>query len=159
MEIDLADALRRFPLPEGLEDVVVNRARLAEGLNTSENTVTKWLANGMPCLKDGSNGTPYEFQLSECYAWRMAVLEAEAVADAYAKAQVSQLRMAFLNPGEDDEQAPQLSAKDMRAIAETHYGLIPDNPDLPPLIRSAEPPQTAHLRQVYRAARGAHEYS
>ena len=51
-----------------------------------------------------------------------------------------------------------VDADEVRALAETHYGVIPANPDLPERIRSAEPPQTAERRLIYRDARVAQEY-
>ncbi|MEO0863249.1 MAG: pitrilysin family protein [Pseudomonadota bacterium] len=47
---------------------------------------------------------------------------------------------------------------EVRTLAETYYGVIPANPDLPPRVRSKEPPQTAERRLVYRDPRVAQEY-
>ncbi|WP_299287572.1 pitrilysin family protein [uncultured Tateyamaria sp.] len=47
---------------------------------------------------------------------------------------------------------------EVKALAETYYGVIPANPDLPERMRSAEPPQTAERRLVYRDARVAQSY-
>ncbi|WP_299139055.1 pitrilysin family protein [uncultured Tateyamaria sp.] len=47
---------------------------------------------------------------------------------------------------------------EVRALAEKYYGVIPANPDLPERVRSAEPPQTAERRLIYRDARVAQEY-
>ncbi len=47
---------------------------------------------------------------------------------------------------------------EVKALAETYYGVIPANPDLPERIRSAEPPQTTERRLIYRDARVAQEY-
>ncbi|MDX1782066.1 MAG: pitrilysin family protein [Thalassovita sp.] len=48
---------------------------------------------------------------------------------------------------------------EVRALAETYYGVIPANPDLPAeRYRSQEPPQTAERRLVYRDARVAQPY-
>lgn len=51
-----------------------------------------------------------------------------------------------------------VDADEVRALAEEHYGVIPANPDLPERVRSAEPPQTAERRLIYRDARVAQEY-
>jgi len=48
--------------------------------------------------------------------------------------------------------------EEVKALAETYYGVIPANPDLPERIRSAEPPQTTERRLIYRDARVAQEY-
>ncbi|WP_299297682.1 pitrilysin family protein [uncultured Tateyamaria sp.] len=47
---------------------------------------------------------------------------------------------------------------EVRVLAEKYYGVIPANPDLPERVRSAEPPQTAERRLIYRDARVAQEY-
>ena len=48
--------------------------------------------------------------------------------------------------------------EEVRRLAEIHYGPIPANPDLPERLRSAEPPQTAERRLVFRDARVAQPY-
>jgi zinc protease len=47
---------------------------------------------------------------------------------------------------------------EVRRLAEEHYGAIPANPDLPPRIRSQEPPQRAERRVIYEDARVAQPY-
>ncbi len=46
----------------------------------------------------------------------------------------------------------------VRALAEKYYGVIPANPDLPERLRTAEPPQTAERRLIFRDARVAQAY-
>lgn len=48
--------------------------------------------------------------------------------------------------------------ENVRALAEKYYGVIPANPDLPERLRTAEPPQTAERRLVFRDARVAQPY-
>ncbi len=48
--------------------------------------------------------------------------------------------------------------KEVHALAQTYYGVIPANPDLPERARSQEPPQTAARRMTYRDARVAQPY-
>ncbi|GAA5073520.1 terminase small subunit [Roseibacterium beibuensis] len=115
---DLDAARRHYPLPDGIEDVVVNRAQLATALKASENTVTKWLAKGMPCIQEGGNGRDYQLQLGDCYAWRMWSIEAETEAKRRADQAAAQLAMAFVNPDEEDEAQAQLSPKQIREFAE-----------------------------------------
>jgi len=47
---------------------------------------------------------------------------------------------------------------EVKALADTYYGVIPANPDLPERVRSAEPPQNAERRLIYRDDRVAQEY-
>ena len=46
----------------------------------------------------------------------------------------------------------------VRALAEKYYGAIPANPDLPPRLRTQEPPQTAARRLTFYDARVAQPY-
>ncbi|SDC66445.1 M16 family metallopeptidase [Ruegeria marina] len=46
----------------------------------------------------------------------------------------------------------------VRALAETYYGVIPANPDLPERFRAQEPPQTAARRLTFKDARVAQPY-
>lgn len=51
-----------------------------------------------------------------------------------------------------------VTPEEVRALAETYYGVIPANPDLPERIRTEEPPQTAERRLIFRDARVAQPY-
>ena len=46
----------------------------------------------------------------------------------------------------------------VRQLAETYYGVIPPNPDLPERLRTEEPPQNAERRVIFRDARVAQPY-
>jgi zinc protease len=48
--------------------------------------------------------------------------------------------------------------EEVRRLAETYYGVIPANPDLPARVRSQEPPQTAERRLTFRDPRVAQPY-
>ena len=48
--------------------------------------------------------------------------------------------------------------QEVRRLAETYYGAIPANPDLPKRLRTQEPPQTAERRLLFRDARVAQPY-
>ena len=54
--------------------------------------------------------------------------------------------------------AGDVTADEVRALAEKHYGAIPANPDLVPRARVAEPPQLAERRLVYEDPRVAQPY-
>ncbi len=47
---------------------------------------------------------------------------------------------------------------EVKRLAETYYGPIPANPDLPPRIRTQEPPQTAARRLTFKDPRVAQPY-
>jgi len=54
--------------------------------------------------------------------------------------------------------AGDVTPDEVRALAATHYGPIPANPDLPERLRPTEPPQTAERRITDRDARVAQPY-
>ncbi|MEP2532263.1 pitrilysin family protein [Shimia sp.] len=47
---------------------------------------------------------------------------------------------------------------EVRALAETYYGAIPANPDLPARARTKEPPQTSPRRMIFEDARVSQPY-
>jgi phage terminase Nu1 subunit (DNA packaging protein) len=49
---------------------LVNKAELARTFGVSEPTVSKWLADGCPAEKGGSNGVAYEFDVDKVKAWK-----------------------------------------------------------------------------------------
>ena len=48
--------------------------------------------------------------------------------------------------------------EEVKRLAEQYYGAIPANPNLPERVRSAEPPQNAERRIIFRDPRVAQEY-
>lgn len=51
-----------------------------------------------------------------------------------------------------------VTPEEVKRLAETYYGVIPANPDLPERVRSQEPPQTAARRITFEDARVAQPY-
>lgn len=114
---DLAKMLRQFPLPAGVSDADMNQSEIAQALDTTVNTVAKWVKEGMPVAREGGNGMPYVLRLSHCWAWRKS-REAEADSrNRHNENQISLLRAEFL--GVDiGSQAAQLTPKERRELAE-----------------------------------------
>ncbi len=54
--------------------------------------------------------------------------------------------------------AGDVTPDEVKALAETYYGVIPANPDLPERARPQEPPQTSERRMVFRDPRVAQPY-
>lgn len=119
-DADLAVLRDRYPLPRGVPDESVNRMQLARGMDVSENTITKWIGQGMPVLQHGGNGREYVFQLGDCFAWRMAGEAARDQARQAGDAAASQLAMTFVGAEEDDEDMG-LTAKQIGDLAEARY--------------------------------------
>lgn len=115
-EYDLNQLLEKFPLPDGVEDAIVNRAELAEALNKSANTIDDYRKKNMPMHTEGGNGTAYEFKLSECWAWYHGWKEREAEIGVQKKSAITQLRMALLNS--DGDELSSLSPNEQKAVYE-----------------------------------------
>lgn len=69
-EEDISALLIRYPLPDGVEDVVMTREILADAMAVAVPTVSDWIGKGMPVRTMGGVGRAYELQLSHCWAWR-----------------------------------------------------------------------------------------
>lgn len=124
--ITLADGsvldLARWPLPAEIEDGVVNRAQLARAFSVSENTVTKWITQGMPVQTEGQNGVAYEFRLSHCYAWRAQRDQDARDRRARGDQLAAQAALAFRNLDQDqEEEEGGLSADELRKWSEAEY--------------------------------------
>ena len=104
-------------LPEGIADVEMNRAELAEAMAVSVNTVDNWVRAGMPFLEKGANGRSYRFQLSDCYAWRKTRDGEEEARKQSAAESAAQLRLAFVNADPERARRARLTPKEQREIA------------------------------------------
>lgn len=111
-----------WPLPDGVDDGVLNRAQLARAFNVQGNTITDWIGKGMPVLSQGQNGVSYEFQLSHCYAWRQSREDRARLDRERGERLASQAAMAFRNLDEDQaEEESSLTAEDLRKWSEAEY--------------------------------------
>ncbi|MBY6160024.1 terminase small subunit [Mameliella alba] len=118
---DLEAAMRDHPLPEGIEDRVVNRKQCAQALNVSENIITKYLDQGLPVVSHGSNGQAYEFQLSEVYAWKMARDAELQRKRSEADRAAAQLALHFRGQDPDEDDARILSADEIIKESRADY--------------------------------------
>ncbi|MFN3275456.1 MAG: hypothetical protein ACK41U_12350 [Paracoccus sp. (in: a-proteobacteria)] len=126
--ITLADGsvldVARHPLPAGVEDdgTPLNRAQLAKAFVVSENTITKWLSQGMPVDSTGANGVSYEFRLAHCWAWKQDRDERSRAAKSRGDQLAAQAALAFRNLDEDQaEDEGELTADDLRKWSEAEY--------------------------------------
>lgn len=122
-ELRPMDAALDGALPDGVSDAVLNRSQLARALNTSENTIDRWMGDGMPVLEAGTNGRSYKFQLSACYAWRQLKDRERAAEDRQAEDAVRQMRLALIGGSGGDEERG-LSAKERAAIYEAEVSWL-----------------------------------
>ncbi len=121
---ELVQARQMFPLPDDVEDVIMNRAQLATAFDTSENTIGKWVGKGMPVIETGTRGNAYQFQPSDCYAWRMWQSAAEKARKQLANASANRLRAKFLNVSEADDPSLKMTARQVKDEAEAEKARI-----------------------------------
>jgi phage terminase Nu1 subunit (DNA packaging protein) len=114
---ELAELAVEFPLPDGVDDVVLNRSELAEFFNVAANTITTWISQGLPVEREGTNGQAYEFRASHCYAWRKAKERNDHERSAAAQSAIRAMRLA-LTGGKPGDSIEALSPKEKQeAIA------------------------------------------
>lgn len=112
---DIEQLTKAHPLPNGVPDAVLNRSELAEFFGTSANTITEWIKAGMPVLRQGTNGTAYEFQASHCWAWKQNRDAALAADRQAAQETIAAMRLA-LTGGESGDSIQALPPKERREI-------------------------------------------
>lgn len=121
-DVDLAALRRQYPLPNGVTDTVMNRSQMSVAMGVSENTITKYIAKGMPVLTEGGNGKEYEFQISDCYAWKLWIDDEQRQQKAAADKTAMQLALEFRNSDDGNGGAPAgLTAKQIQEEAEADY--------------------------------------
>jgi phage terminase Nu1 subunit (DNA packaging protein) len=112
-ETEILDLVQRHPLPDGVDDMILNRAELADHFGTSENTINSRMRGGMPCETEGSNGRAYEFRLSVCWAWYQGYIEHQRGMDLRKTKNRNQMRLALLG-GDAPDGAEFLSPKEQK---------------------------------------------
>lgn len=118
---DLKAALAAHPLPEGQPEAELNRSQLGIAMDVSENTITKWAAQGMPVREEGGNGREYRYSLAECYAWRMWRDGEDAATRRAADDAAAQMAMAFRNLDDDAPTGTVMSARMIKEESEADY--------------------------------------
>lgn len=93
-----------FPLPDGVTDAVLNRAQVAKAFGVSENTIDRWIADGMPVHEQGGPGRSYKLQLSDCWAWKSARDHDDLLASEAGDRAVQEMRVALTRAGVGDSE-------------------------------------------------------
>lgn len=114
-DVEIAELVRRYPLPDGVRDVVLNREELAEALDTSINTISAWINAGMPVQQLGGNGKAYELRLAHCFAWRKAQRANEELRNREARDAIAAMRLALVG-GKSGDSIEALDPKQRREI-------------------------------------------
>jgi len=110
-----------YPLPDGIEDCVLNQSQLARAMGTSLVTISSWIGSDMPVRQKGGNGQAYEFQLAHCFAWRKHREAQDEKKRSDGDAAANQLALTFLNDDQVAHDVPSLTAKDIKAFSEADY--------------------------------------
>lgn len=116
----MGDHPNTYPLPVGVVDAILNRGQLARALDTSEVTIDRWIADGMPVHQVGGNGKSYQFLLSACWAWKRARDDSEAAATEQSERAVQQMRLALVG-GTIGESERALSPRQRAELYEAEY--------------------------------------
>lgn len=101
-EFDIKKLMRKYRLPKGVKNIVVNRDELASGLNKSTVMIDRYRKGGMPVLTAGGSGTSYEFQLHDCWAWYHGMKDSEVAIKNEAQQTMDLLRRALVGGDDDD---------------------------------------------------------
>jgi phage terminase Nu1 subunit (DNA packaging protein) len=118
IDASLVDLMRRHTLPDGVQDADMNQSEMAAALNTSVNTIAKWIASEkMPVVQVGGNGKSYVLRLSHCWAWKSARDSEDSNRRSHNADQISALQADFLGLDIDNPMAS-LSAKERAALAQ-----------------------------------------
>lgn len=113
----MSQDVKKYPLPDGVPDAVLNKKQLATALNVTEPTIDRYIGRGMPVAEEGGNGRSYQFQLSDCYAWYCGQRDEQERQTAEADRAAQQMRLALLG-GEAGDSERALPAKERAQIYE-----------------------------------------
>lgn len=116
----VAAAVRRYPLPEGIDDCEMTQGEIAQALNVSDTTIAKYRQKGMPFEEEGGNGRGYSYRLSSCFAWYSEKNDLDREERSKAEAAARQMAMHFANRDEDDPNRG-MTAKEIAEHSEADY--------------------------------------
>ncbi|TYB83985.1 DUF1441 family protein [Oceaniovalibus sp. ACAM 378] len=94
----------------------MNQEEMAAALNTTVNTLGKWIKDDMPVAQAGGLGKAYILRLSHCWAWKQARDVGERQRRDHNANQISMLQAQFLGLDRENPLAA-LSAKERAALA------------------------------------------
>lgn len=109
--------LSAYPLPDGYADEVFNLDLMAQAMNTSTVTISKWISQGMPVVQRGGNGRSYELSFWQCYAWRKWKDGKEQAATKAKEGRAAQMALLFLGEEQPEDKA-RLTPKQIKEFSE-----------------------------------------
>lgn len=140
-------------LPEGVTDAVLNRGQLAQALKKSEPTIDRYIADGMPCLTEGTNGRAWEFQLSACWGWLKRRERGERERTTIADLAVQQMRLALVGAGDTVDDERSLSPQQRREAYDAERSFMLAALQRGDLVRRAEVVEA--FEEVFKVIRDA----
>lgn len=133
-DTDIDALIERFPLPEDVPDVTLNKAELAKFFSVSLPTVEAWIADGLPVLTEGTNGRAWEFRAAACWAFRQAKRESEALRQSEAERAIQAMRLHLVggSAGDKIEALPPRERQLIYAVQREHEQLSRERGSLIP---------------------------
>lgn len=120
----VADAVARHPLPDHIEDKVMNLEQAAAFFGVAVNTMRMWVGKGLPVDRKATGGRVnggYQIRLSKAFAWHSEYEHARALTSGRAPSPARSAALRFMNLGVDEEEARGLTPKEIREYAEAAY--------------------------------------
>ena len=114
-DAEITEMVARFPLPESVADVVLNKSELADFFAVSLPTLEAWIKAGLPWVSEGTNGRSWEFQASVAHAWRCARDEGDRLRSTEAQAAIAAMRLALVG-GKVGDSLQSLPPKDRQQL-------------------------------------------
>lgn len=116
-DVEIAEMVARYPLPEGVPDAVLNKRDLADFFAVSLPTLDAWVSSGLPALVEGTNGRSWEFQASVAWAWKCSRDESERLKSTEAQASIAAMRLALVG-GKAGDSIQSLAPKERQQLYE-----------------------------------------
>lgn len=128
------DLVKRYPLPDGVPDAVLQKGELAQFMGVTLPTIESWIVKGMPVLEAGNSGRPWRLQASHVYAWRQSWLDEEQARSDEARAAIAAMRLKLID-GEVGDSIQGLPPRERKALYEVelaHRQLLTESNQLMP---------------------------
>lgn len=149
------EALKRFPLPEGVPDALLNKREAGEFFAVSAPTLSEWQRDGMPHEVEGTNGREWEFRASRIWAWKCARDAGEKIKRDQAAEAVRAMRLKLLggDAGDSEMAMPAEERRKLYAVQTEHMRMRSAANELIPRLEVED--GYAELMALFRDGIGA----
>lgn len=117
----------RYPLPDGVDDCLLNKREVGELLGVSQPTLDAWIRrDGLPFEEEGTNGREWSFRASSVWAWKCARDDGERLRAETARATVEALRLKLVGGkvGDTEMALDPTERARLYAVQRTHYDMM-----------------------------------